>query len=374
MEQGNPLIVERSNYRFEFAQILAPVMEEIEAVLLSGDYILSQHVSRFERAFADFIGCDHALGVNSGTDALVLALEALDIGSGDEVITVANTFHATALAIARTGAKTVLVDARINDFLMDVSQIEAAITPRTKAILPVHLFGLALDLTSIVELCQRHNLYLIEDCAQAAGAKVGGKRVGSIGNIGCFSFHPSKNLAAAGDAGMVTTSDAAIAHRVRGLRYFGQRERKVHSEFGYNSKTDAVQAIVLAHKLPFLDEWNELRHRQAERYRSELSDLQIAFQSSNFDEHHVYHLFQVQTSEREALRTYLVSRGIDAVVRYPCPIHLQPPFADLGYQRGEFPVAEHLADTTLCLPIRPDMNSKETEYVVGSVREFFADA
>lgn len=361
--------VARGNSRFEFARILTPVMSEIEAALRSGDTILSPDVHRFERAFADYIGCDHALGVNSGTDALVLALEAVGVGPGDEVITVANTFHATVLAIARTGATPVLVDARSDDFLMDVDAVDAAVTERTKAVVAVHLYGLPLELSPVVDLCERRGLHLVEDCAQAVGARSGGRRVGSIGAVGCFSFHPSKNLGAAGDAGMVTTNDAEIAERVRSRRYFGQRERKVHSELGYNSKLDAIQAIVLYHKLPLLDEWNGLRRERAERYRSRLAGSPLTFQAPA--DQHVYHLFQVNTSERDALMNHLVHRGVDAVVRYPRPIHLQPAFAALGYRAGAFPVAERLADTLLCLPIRPDLGDREMDTVVRAVHEFF---
>ncbi|MFH9005872.1 DegT/DnrJ/EryC1/StrS family aminotransferase [Streptomyces afghaniensis] len=361
--------VERGNSRFEFASILSPVLAGIETALLSGETILSPEVHRFEEAFADYIGCRHALGVNSGTDALTLALEALGVGAGDEVITVANTFHATALAITRAGATPVLVDARPDDYLMNTDDLEAAVTPRTKAVVAVHLFGLPLDLGAVADVCERHGIPLVEDCAQAVGARSGGRRVGSIGAIGCFSFHPSKNLGAAGDAGMVTTDNTEYAERVRALRYFGQRERKVHSELGHNSKLDTLQAVVLHHKLPFLDTWNAARAERAARYRSALADLPVAFQTPG--EEHVYHLFQLHTRERDALLRHLKDRSIDAVVRYPRPIHLQPAFAALGHRPGAFPVAEHLAGALLCLPLRPDLGDREMDVVVEAVRDFF---
>lgn len=368
MDQA-PSSVERVNSRFELAGILPTVLAEIETALVTGEVILSAEVDRFERAFADYVGCDHALGVNSGTDALVLAMAALDIGRGDEVVTVANTFHATALAIARTGATPVLADARPDDFLMAVDDLEALVTERTKAIVAVHLYGLPLDLAPVAALCDRRGLQLIEDCGQAVGAMVEGRRVGSIGAVGCFSFHPSKNLGAAGDGGMVTTSSGEIAERVRGLRYFGQRERKVHQELGWNTKLDTVQAIVLQHKLPLVDGWNKVRRERAERYRSRLADLPVTFQTPTDD--HVYHLFQVKTPERDALRAHLVARGIDAVVRYPVPIHLQPAFGYLGYRAGAFPVAERLAGSLLALPIRPDLDDREMDHVVDAMRDFF---
>ena len=365
--------VERGNFAFEFSEIISPVMAELESVLLSGRYILSDEVDRFEQAFSDYVGCSHTLGVNSGTDALYLALRALGIGAGDEVITVANTFHATALAIANVGARTVLVDARADDFQMDSTRIEAAISPRTKAILAVHLFGKPLDITPLMQLCERYGLFLVEDCAQATGASIGGRKVGSFGDIACFSFHPSKTLAAAGDAGALTTNNIELAARVRSLRYFGQRESKVHSELGCNSKLDSVQAIVLFHKLRLLDHWNELRRTQARRYIAGLADLPLRFQAVGQNEGHVYHLFQISLEGpgRDSLLSHLVSQGIDAIVRYPVPIHLQPAFQNLGYERGAFPVSERLANANLCLPLRPDMSSDESELVIGAVREFF---
>jgi dTDP-4-amino-4,6-dideoxygalactose transaminase len=366
---GRKYAVERINSRFELSQILPTVLSEIEHALVTGEVILSAEVDRFERAFADYVGCTHALGVNSGTDALVLALQALDIGPGDEVITVANTFHATALAIARTGATPVFADARPDDYLMDVDALESLVTDRTRAILAVHLYGLPLDPAPVLDLCARRGLRLVEDCGQAVGAMVGGRRVGSIGDLGCFSFHPSKNLGAAGDGGMVTTDDDALADRIRGLRYFGQRHRKVHSELGWNTKLDTIQAIVLHHKLPCLDGWNKVRRERAERYRARLAGLPLGFQTATDD--HVFHLFQVETTERDALLAHLQERGIDAVVRYPVPLHRQPAFAFLGYRAGAFPVAERLAGSLLCLPIRPDLEDREMDVVVDAVRDFF---
>lgn len=367
---GSGISVARGNSTFEFARILSPVMAEVEAALLSGDTILSPEVRRFEQAFADYTGCRHALGVNSGTDALTLALEAVDVGQGDEVITVANTFHATALAILRTGATPVLVDARADDYLMDVDALEAAVTGRTKAVVAVHLFGLPLDLRPVADLCARHGLRLIEDCAQAVGARTDGRRVGSIGDLGCFSFHPSKNLGAAGDAGLITTDDPQLAERIRGLRYFGQRRRKVHSEPGHNSKLDTIQAIVLHHKLAHLDSWNAARAARAEQYREALAGLPVTFQTPGPG--HVYHLFQLHTDRRDALLHHLGAHGVDAVVRYPVPIHLQPAFKSLGLSAGRFPVAEHLADSLLCLPLRPDLDAREMDAVTDAVHGFFA--
>lgn len=365
--------VERSNFAYEFSEISEIVLKEIEAALLAGRYILSEEVDRFENAFATYTGTKYALGVNSGTDALWIALEALDIGPGDEVITVANTFHATALAIMRTGATPVLVDARVDDFLMDQEQVVSKLTPRTKAIIAVHLFGLAQDLSALVALCNERGIALVEDCAQATGAIINGQKVGTYGDIGCFSFHPSKTLAGAGDGGAITTNNEAIANRIRSLRYFGQRQPKIHSEQGHNSKLDTLQAIALYHKLPFLDRWNELRRRQAVAYMNGLSKLSVRFQTMSVTTAHVFHLFQVSelSGRRDLLLAHLSARKIDAVVRYPVPIHLQPAFSSLGYSKGEFPVAESLAISNLCLPIRPDMSTSETNLVLSTIDEFY---
>jgi len=372
MSETKAFTIARSNFTHEFAEIHGVVLAEIESALLAGRYVLSKEVERFEKAFASYIGSEDAIGVNSGTDALLLALEALGIGPGDEVVTVANTFHATVLAIVRTGAQPVLVDALDSNYLMDVSLVESVLSKRTKAILAVHLCGLPLDLSQLREMAQRRGIALVEDCAQATGASVGGKKVGSWGDVGCFSFHPSKTLAGAGDAGAVTTSRKDIAARVRSLRYFGQQERKVHAELGYNSKLDTIQAIVLYHKLKLLDSWNDLRRTQARRYIDGLGHLPVVFQAGGFVPNHVYHLFQVQipNGKRDALLSHLVARQIDAVVRYPVPIHQQPAFAHLGYPRGSFPVSERLAVSNVCLPLRPDMTLQETKVVVSAVTEF----
>lgn len=366
------LLVERSDFRFEFSECMQEVAGEIRDALLSGTYINSWEVERFEAAFASYLGCTHAVGVNSGTDALQIALEALNVGPGDEVITTANTFHATVLAIVRTGATPVLVDARMSDAQMNLEAVEERIRPTTKAVIAVHLWGMPLDLRKLKQVCSRRGLYLVEDCSQATGARTNGQYVGTTGHVGCFSFHPSKNLGAAGDAGAIVTSDDSVAAKARSLRYFGQRRPKVHSEIGHNSKLDALQAIVLFHKLRFLEQWNKARRLHAERYVAELNGLPLRFPSAQSDGH-VYHLFQVCTHEsvRDRLLAHLVDRRIDAVVRYPVPIHLQPAFSGLAYTPGAFPVAEQLALTTLCLPLRPNLQQTELQIVVGAVRAFF---
>lgn len=369
--QFTQMAVNRYNYRHQLEEVEESLLTEIHKSLLEGQYILTEQLEKFELDFAEYVGSNYAIGVNSGTDALILALNALSIGPSDEVITVANTFHATVLAILRTGARPVLVDCNLNDYLIDVEQLKAAVTQHTRAIIVVHLFGKALNMTPILEIASQHGLYIIEDCCQAIGAKFNQQRIGSIGTIGCFSFHPSKNLAAAGDAGAITTNDPILNDRLRKLRHFGQETQNNHKVLGFNSKLDVLQALVLHHKLPFLDKWNSLRVEKAEKYKQKLSQLPLRFQLAGQLYQHVYHLFQVRTEFRCSLLSFLHSTGIDAVVRYPVPIHLQPALSILGYKLGDFPNSEILSNETLCLPIRPDLTEKEITYVCERISEFF---
>ena len=363
--------VQRYDYPNQLGENFRQLMDDIEQMLLGGQYVLSKQVMDFEHAFADYLGAAHVCGVNSGTDALMLALNALDIGQGDEVVTQANTFHATVSAICKVGATPVLVDADPATYLMDVDQLQTVIGIKTRAIIPVHLFGKATEMRSILTTAANHNIEVIEDAAQAHGAEIDNHRVGTIGRIGCFSFHPSKNLAAAGDAGAICTNDAAIAERIRELRGLGQRGQNHHVRVGWNSKLDAIQARILSEKLPRLDAWNDSRRRLAKRYRDQLGDLELGFQEPGNEGEHVYHLFQVRTPHRDELLSHLQSAEIDAVQRYPTPIHLQPAFESFDWQSGEFPVAERLANELLCLPIRPNMNDDEVDYTAAQVRTFF---
>lgn len=368
------MISARYNYRAQFGDEIDSLVDDLRAMLLEGRYILNGDVREFEQSFAGYIGTGFARGVNTGTDAVLLTLLALGIGPGDEVITQANTFHATVAAIHFAGATPVLVDALEDSFLMDTNAAAAAITSRTRAILPVHLFGKPTPMLDLLAACQKAGVHLIEDAAQAHGACIHGRRVGSFGIAGCFSFHPSKNLAAAGDAGAIVSNDVALVGAIDQLRALGQRGQNDHVVVGYNSKLDAIQARILARKLLSLDGWNESRAQIAEQYRSGLAGLPASFQRSDPDETHVYHLFQLRCAERDELLHFLVARGVDAVTRYPVPIHLQPAFAQYGWRRGQFPVAERLADELLCLPIRPDMLPAEIEFVTGTVRSFFESA
>jgi dTDP-4-amino-4,6-dideoxygalactose transaminase len=366
--------VPRYNYPDQFGDSFESLMSDLRRMLLDGRYILTQEVATFEGVFADYVGVRHARGLNSGTDALILALAALGIGPGDEVITAANTFNATVAAIRLVGAKPVLVDADQDTYLLDVRQLPSAISGRTKALLPVHLYGKPCAMGEIMRLAETAGVVVVEDAAQAHGAKVQGRSVGSFGQVGCFSFHPSKNLAAAGDGGMLVTNVERIDRFCEQARALGQSGQNNHVILGGNSKLDAIQARVLSAKLPYLDQWNERRRQVAAAYRERLAGLPIAFQSTSPDEEHVYHQFQVRCRKRDALQRHLVADGIDAVTRYQQPIHLQRAFADCGWRAGRFPIAEALCDELLCLPIRPDMSMNEIDYVSESVRAFFQGA
>ncbi|MEU5695794.1 DegT/DnrJ/EryC1/StrS family aminotransferase [Actinosynnema sp. NPDC020468] len=364
--------VPRYDYPAQLPDLDGVLLPAIRDTLLRGDFVLGPAVARFEEAFAGYLGAGHAVGVNSGTDALILALDALGIGAGDEVITVANTFHATAQAIDRVGATPVVVDCREDDYLIDLAQVEAAVTGNTRAVVVVHLFGQAVDMARVNALAARHGLVVLEDCAQAVGARSGAHRVGTTSAAGCWSFAPSKNLAAAGDAGAITLADDDVADRLRLLRHFGQREQNEHGLLGYNSRLDTVQALVLEHKLPLLDRWNEQRVAIAETYYRELAGLPVSFQAGAGPGEHVYHLFQLRTDRRDALLAHLRAAGVDAVVRYPHPVHLQEAFAALRHKPGDFPVAEDLAATTLCLPLFPSLTDEQVDLVCASVKGFFA--
>ncbi len=363
--------VSRYNYRQQFGEEIDRLISDLRSMLVDGHYILSEEVTQFESDFAKYLGVPCVRGTNTGLDAIAITLMALGIGRSDEVITQANTFNATVAAIRMVGATPVLVDANEASFLMDTTQVAGAVTSRTKALIPVHLYGKPTPMQPLLEIAQQSRIHLIEDAAQAHGARIDGHRVGTFGIAGCFSFHPSKNLAAAGDAGAIATKDDGLAQRIDMIRCLGQRTQNEHVVLGLNSKMDALQARVLSWKLPHLDEWNSRRRTVAGWYRERLTGLPLSFQSEDPTEEHVYHLFQVRTDRRDALLKHLLESGVDAVVRYPTPIHLQPAFVDCGWRAGEFPVAEKLARELLCLPIRPDLSQSEVDYVADSVRSFF---
>jgi len=357
----------------QHATIQTEINSAIEQVLSKCNFILGTQVEEFEQAFASFIGTEHAIGVSSGLDALRLALMALDISSGDEVILPANTFIATPLAVSALGARPALVDCEPNTYNVDVSLIEQAITPRTKAIIPVHLTGQSADMDPILEVANRHDLYVVEDAAQAHGTLYKGRPCGSIGIMGCFSFYPGKNLGAYGDGGMVTTNDAELAERLRRLRHYGQQAKYRHVEKGLNARLDTLQAAVLGVKLRYLSQWNEARATHAEKYKEMLAGVgDLVFQQRVPYSTHIYHLFVVETEQRAALQKHLNAVGVSTAIHYPVPIHLQQAYADLGYIKGDFPEAEQLAERMLSLPMFPELHTCQMWQVAQEIKGFFA--
>jgi dTDP-4-amino-4,6-dideoxygalactose transaminase len=341
-------------------------------VCSKASFILGPEVAAFEQAFATFIESKHSVGLASGTDALRLAFEALQIGSGDEVIVPANTFVATAIGVLETGATPVLVDVDPHTYLMDYNKLESARTSRTKAICPVHLYGRACDMDQVMSFAKRHGLAVVEDTAQAHGARWNGRRVGTFGEMGCFSFYPGKNLGAFGDAGGVVTDRDDLAQQVRKLRNYGSEIKYQHPEKGMNSRLDSIQAAVLSVKLKHLAEWNGRRWRAAEMYRSHLQDYQtetFVLPDIRTPEEHVFHLFVIQVDERDRIAKELMERGIGTVVHYPIPFHLQGGYKKLGYSEGDFPVAEGLAKRILSLPIYPEITEEQIAYVSDSLKE-----
>lgn len=353
----------------QYAAIRDEVDHAIQDVLDQCAFASGPAVAAFEAEFARYCGVRHCVGVNSGTSALHLALLACGIGWGDEVITVPMTFVATAWAISYVGARPVFVDIDPVTFTIDISQVERAITSRTRAILPVHLYGQMAPLDPLLEISNRHGLALIEDAAQAHGATYYGRRAGAVGRVGCFSFYPSKNLGAYGESGAITTNDDAIAARVRSLRDHAQSERYRHEEVGFNYRMDGLQGAVLRVKLAHIEEWNAKRREIAERYRALLGDTPFALPDEAEGRRHVWHLYVVRHPERNRLQQALTAAGIATGLHYSIPVHLQPAYASLGYREGDFPVAEKVAQECLSLPIYPELRADEQELVVKVLKE-----
>ncbi|MDD4601670.1 MAG: DegT/DnrJ/EryC1/StrS family aminotransferase [Negativicutes bacterium] len=341
----------------------------IEKVLDHGNFILGKEVQSFEETFATYCGVRFAVGVNSGTDALFLSLKALDIGQDDEIITAPNSFIATASVIVASGAKPVFVDVR-SDYNIDPELIEQAITPRTRAIIPVHLTGRPADMDPIVKVAGKHGLYVIEDAAQAVGARYRNKKVGSLGDVGCFSLHPLKTLNACGDGGIITTNNEKIYERLVRLRNFGLVNRDETVMWGYNSRLDSLQAAILLIKLKWLDAWNDKRRKNAKEYNSLLQNV-IEIPQPLPHEYCVYHTFVVQLEERAALQNYLQNNGIGTRVHYPIPIHLQKAAYSLGYKMGDFPVCERQSQKILSLPIYQELETEHIGYISDTIMKFY---
>ena len=365
----------------------------------SGQYIGGPQIKQFEDLFAVSVGCSQAVGCNSGTDALILALRALGIGTGDEVITCAFSFFATAEAISAVGATPVFVDVDPTTYLIDLDQIEAAITPATKALMPVHLFGRAVDMSRLMAIAERHQLKVVEDCAQATGARWNGQAVGSFGDVGCFSFFPTKNLGAAGDGGAATTNDDGLAQAMRELAVHGMPERYLHTSLGYNSRLDAIQAAVLNVKLPKLESWISQRAEIAGRYREALGDLR-GLTLPTAESGHSWNQFVVRIGScptgqplcnascspsstsarhgipesccRDWLKQTLQNRGVSTIIYYPIPIHRQPAYAHLGLDQGSLPITEQLCSQVLSLPIFPELRQEQQQVVIDTLRQVLA--
>jgi dTDP-4-amino-4,6-dideoxygalactose transaminase len=382
----------------QYATIQTEIRQAIDAVLDSQRFVLGSHVSAFETEVARFCRSPHAIGVASGSDALLLALIALGIGHGDEVITTPFTFFATAAAVVRLGGVPVFVDIDPTTFNLAVEQVKTRLTLRTKAVIPVHLYGQCADMSPLLALAREHGLTVIEDAAQVIGAEyllsqpsVGGSdtagtwvRAGAMGDLGCLSFYPSKALGAYGDAGMVLTRDPALAERVRTLRTHGELSKYRHDLVGVNSRLDELQAAVLRVKLRYLEDWIAARQARAARYGQLFQEARLAGAPDAWDDgcpvmppvvapscRHIFYVYAVRVPHRDRLRAYLSEHGVDTEVYYPLPLHLQPCFAQLGYRKGDFPAAEQAAEESLALPMYPELSESQQAYVVKQVADFF---
>jgi len=360
-----PFVDLKAQYRSIKSEIDAAIARVIE----NTSFVLGREVENFEEQFAAYVGAKYCVGVNSGTAAIQLALLACNIGTGDEVIVPANTFFATAEAVSNAGATPVFIDVDPVSYNIDPARVEAAITPKTRAIIPVHLYGQAADLDPVLEIASRHRLRMIEDAAQAHGTTYHGRRVGAIGHAGCFSFYPGKNLGAYGEGGAVVTDDEGVAAQIRLLRDHGASRKYHHDIVGFNLRLEGIQGAVLAAKLPFLDRWNDFRRRHAATYRTLLAGSGLGLPAELDYGRHVYHLFVVQAEDRDGLHRKLEGRGIQTGMHYPVPLHLQRAYSFLGYQTGDFPVSEQLSAGLLSLPMFPELTSDQIDYVARCIRE-----
>ncbi len=356
----------------QYESLKDEIVPQVENVFATTQFILGTPVQTFEKDFAAYCGAPFCVGVASGTDALHLALRALGIGPGDEVLTAANTFIATALAIAYAGATPVLADVDPHTFNLDLEALEARITPRTKAILPVHLYGRVLDMERLMAIAGKHGLKVVEDACQAHGAKLNGKRAGTFGTMGCFSFYPGKNLGAYGDGGALVTSDEAVHDTLLRLRNYGSTQKYVHDVLGFNSRLDSVQAAVLNVKLPHLDGWNRARLEKARAYNRELAAVgDLILPDIPEDDSHVFHLYVIRTEKRDALLAHLNANGIGAGIHYPHPVYAHGAFSHLSVRPEAFPVTERICKEICSLPLFPEMQDAQLKRVTQTIRDFY---
>jgi hypothetical protein len=354
----------------QYATLSEEIANTTLQVLSDTRYILGPNVEGFEREICDYLGSRFAVGVASGSSALILSLAALGIKAGDEVITTPYTFFATSGAITHLGARPVFVDIDQATYNIDPDRIEDAITSKTRGIVPVHLFGQPADLDSILDVARRHNLFVVEDAAQAIGSEYRGRKIGTFGSTGCFSFFPSKNLGCAGDGGMVVTDDPHLADRIKALRVHGAKTSYRYDEVGWNSRLDEIQAAILRVKLPYLDDWNEARRKKAQIYDELFQGTDVVTPISAPGVLHVYNQYVVRVKRRDEVRKYLYDRGISTAIYYPLPLHLQACYKALSYKKGDFPIAEQASRETLALPLYPELTNEEQEMVSESILEY----
>ncbi len=359
------------NLTRQYTLIQDEIQAAINEVLPSGRYVMGMQLQQFEQEFGAYVQARHCAGISSGTEALHLALLACGVGPGDEVITVPNTYIATVFAITYTGASPVFVDVDPVTYNIDPKQIEAKITPHTKVILPVHMYGQVVDMDEIMALANRHGLYVIEDAAHAHGGMYRGRKAGVLGHIGCFSFYPAKVMGAYGDGGAVTTNDDELLDRVKVLRYMGQHKKYLHEVIGYQQRLGEIQAAVLRVKLRHLEEWIGLRRKWAALYTECLRDTPVIPPVELEDRRHAYYLYTIRAPRRDALQKYLCDKGIGATPVYPLEVPYQPAYAYLGHQKGDFSIADSQVDEILCLPMFPELREEEVFEVVDRIRDFY---
>jgi len=355
----------------QYKEIKDQIGLAINRVLNSQYFILGNELSKFEDEFAKYLGVKHVVGVNSGTDALIMALKVLKIGKGDEVITPTQSFIATTLAITEVGATPIFIDSNPDTFLIDSDAIEAKITKHTKAILPVHLYGAPCNMKKIMDIAKKHKLYIIEDACQAHGAAINNQKVGTFGTIGTFSFYPGKNLGAYGDAGAICTNDDVLFEELIMYRNYGQKKKYYHTKIGINSRLDEIQAAILTVKLPYLHSWNIKRNNIAELYRQHLHKT-IKTQKIIDNGISSYHLFVIEVDNRNKLKDFLEKNGVGTLIHYPVPIHLQECYANLGYKKGDFVTAEESAKKILSLPMYPELTENEVKYIAQLINQFYS--
>jgi dTDP-4-amino-4,6-dideoxygalactose transaminase len=358
----------------QYLSLRDEILHVLDEVMKSSRFILGENVKKLEQDVAAYSRVKHGIGVANGSDALHISLQACGVKEGDEVITTPFTFFATAGAIARCGANPVFVDIDLETYNIDPAKIEEKITERTKAIIPVHLYGQAADMDPIIEIAKKHNLYIIEDAAQAIGAEYKGRRTGELGDAACYSFFPTKNLGAYGDAGMIVTNDDELAEKMRVIRVHGSKPKYYHHVLGYNSRLDEMQAAILNVKFPHLDEWSEKRRAIARRYTHLLNEKlgdKVVTPVEAEDRYHVFHQYTIRVEKRDELQQFLKENGVATMIYYPLALHMQPVFADLGYKEGDFPNAEKAAKEAISLPMFPELKEEQQDYVVEMIAKFF---